>query len=209
MSDKKQAVFKVDHAIRPDISEETVTVDYDFIHVTPEMGAPNFLKGSPISDAAGFVDVNKETLQSNKYPNIFALGDCSNVPTSKTLSAITGQLGVVRYHAGKVLDTREVYSKDASKDFAHFREGEGPIYDGYTACPIPTGYHEGIIAEFDYDAQPLETFFWDQSVPSKANGLMKEFAFPQLYWNFFLKGDWTGPWKFRQQFAPLKRALNK
>merc|ERR1711862_880946 len=97
MSDKKQAVFKVDHAIRPDISEETVTVDYDFIHVTPEMGAPNFLKGSPISDAAGFVDVNKETLQSNKYPNIFALGDCSNVPTSKTLSAITGQLGVVRY----------------------------------------------------------------------------------------------------------------
>ncbi len=39
-------------------------------------------------DAAGFLDVNKETLQHIRYPNVFGIGDCTNVPTSKTAAAI-------------------------------------------------------------------------------------------------------------------------
>ena len=57
------------------------------------MSAPDTLKNStsPITDAAGFLDVKKETLQHNKYPNIFGLGDCTNVPTAKTAAAVGEQ----------------------------------------------------------------------------------------------------------------------
>ena len=54
------------------------------------MSAPDVLKNSksPIVDAAGFLDVNKQTMQHAKFPNIFGLGDCTNIPTSKTAAAI-------------------------------------------------------------------------------------------------------------------------
>ena len=63
---------------------------YDFIHVAPPMSAPDVLKNSksPIVDEAGYLDVNKDYLQHKKYPNIFGIGDCSNLPTSKTVAAI-------------------------------------------------------------------------------------------------------------------------
>ena len=52
------------------------------------MKAHDFLQDSPISNEAGFVEVDKDYLQSTKYENVFALGDCSNLPTSKTAAAI-------------------------------------------------------------------------------------------------------------------------
>ena len=52
------------------------------------MKAHDFLQESPISNADGFVEVDKDYLQSTKYENVFALGDCSNLPTSKTAAAI-------------------------------------------------------------------------------------------------------------------------
>lgn len=58
------------------------------LHVTPPMVAPAALRSSPLSDASGFMDVNKNTLQSKKFDNVFGLGDCVNVPTSKTAAAV-------------------------------------------------------------------------------------------------------------------------
>ena len=59
------------------------------LHVVPPMGTPTALKScKALTDAAGYLDVNKETLQHVKYKNIFGIGDCTNVPTSKTAAAI-------------------------------------------------------------------------------------------------------------------------
>lgn len=58
------------------------------LHVTPPMSPPDVLKTSPVADAAGWVDVDKETLQHKKYPNVFGIGDCTNLPTSKTAAAV-------------------------------------------------------------------------------------------------------------------------
>lgn len=58
------------------------------LHVTPPMGPPDVLINSPVSDAIGWVDVDKETLQHKKYPNVFGIGDCTNLPTSKTAAAV-------------------------------------------------------------------------------------------------------------------------
>lgn len=52
------------------------------------MSAPNVIKASPLTDTSGYVNVNKQTLQHVKYSNIFSLGDCTNIPTSKTAAAV-------------------------------------------------------------------------------------------------------------------------
>lgn len=58
------------------------------LHVTPPMSPPDVLKTSPVADAAGWVDVDKDTLQHKRYPNVFGIGDCTNLPTSKTAAAV-------------------------------------------------------------------------------------------------------------------------
>ena len=66
--------------------------------MTPPMGATDVMKNaSKLVDAAGFVSVTKETLQHTAYPNVFALGDCSSVPTSKTAAA-AGKLTETIFH---------------------------------------------------------------------------------------------------------------
>ena len=55
-------------------------VAFDMIHVTPPQSAPDFVKNSPLANAAGWVDVDKNTLQHVKYPNIFSLGDALPYP---------------------------------------------------------------------------------------------------------------------------------
>jgi sulfide:quinone oxidoreductase len=74
IGDKKEAVFK-----NLDTQEET-RINYDLLHVVPPMSAHDFIKKSPLVDGAGFVDVNKFTLQHVKYSNVFSLGDCANLP---------------------------------------------------------------------------------------------------------------------------------
>jgi eukaryotic sulfide quinone oxidoreductase len=53
------------------------------------------LKNSKLADSTGFVDVSKETLQHKKYANVFAIGDCTNLPTSKTAAAVGTQSGIL------------------------------------------------------------------------------------------------------------------
>lgn len=81
-------------------------IQYDMIHVTPPMGPPNCLLGSPISDQNGFVDVEKTTMRHKKYPNIFAIGDCANSPNGKTAAAVAGQTGVIKANLFALLDGR-------------------------------------------------------------------------------------------------------
>jgi sulfide:quinone oxidoreductase len=56
---------------------EETTKKFDAMHVTPYMSPPDAIKNSPLADKTGFIDINKETLQHTKYPNVFALGPCS------------------------------------------------------------------------------------------------------------------------------------
>lgn len=51
------------------------------------MSSIDVVRESPLVDSAGYVDVDKYTLQHVKYANVFAIGDCTNAPTSKTAAA--------------------------------------------------------------------------------------------------------------------------
>lgn len=61
------------------------------------------------------------------------------------------------------------------------------IYNGYTSCPLITGYNKCIMAEFDYSLQPLETFPMDQSKESTLLFYVKKELMPLLYWHVMLK----------------------
>eukprot|EP00063_Salmo_salar_P006634 XP_013981469.1 PREDICTED: sulfide:quinone oxidoreductase, mitochondrial-like isoform X2 [Salmo salar] len=82
-ANKQEAVFE-----NLDNPGETEVFEYEMLHVTPPMGPNPVVKGSSLADEGGWLDVNKETLQHNRYPNVFGIGDCTNLPTAKTAAAL-------------------------------------------------------------------------------------------------------------------------
>jgi len=164
--DQKEAVFK-----NLETAEETV-MPYEMIHVTPPMSAPAFIANSPLAAETGWVEVNKETTQHTRFDNVFALGDCSNLPTSKTGAAIRKQGPVTVANVRSYLAGKEMSKK----------------YDGYTSCPLVTGYGSLILAEFDYDKQPMESFPFDQSKERYSMYALKAYGLPRMYWHGMLKG---------------------
>ena len=89
--DAKQAVFED----RGNDNAEVI-IDYDMIHVTPPQRSPRVVRESPLAGDGGWLAVDKHTLQSPKFANVFALGDASSLPTSKTGAAIRKQTPVLR-----------------------------------------------------------------------------------------------------------------
>lgn len=165
-ANSKEAVFR--HLQ----TNEEIILKYDMIHVSPPMGPPDFVAQSPLADDSGWVDVDKYTLQHIRFANVFGIGDASNLPTSKTGAAIRKQAPTL-----------------VSNLLAASR-GEEPTaqYDGYTSCPLVTGYDSMVLAEFGYDKQPMETFPFDQSQERFSMFLLKKFGLPNLYWHGMLKG---------------------
>lgn len=167
--------------IRPDSKEalfenletgEQEVLTYDLLHVTPPMKAPLFIKESALADAGGWVDVDPYTLQHKKFANVFGIGDCANLPTSKIGAAIRKQAPVA---VQNLLSLIKGSSLDAK-------------YDGYTSCPLVTGYNKLVLAEFDYHKVPQETFPFDQSKERFSMYLLKRRLLPIIYWNGMLKG---------------------
>jgi sulfide:quinone oxidoreductase len=164
--DKKEAIF------RDLTGGKDEVVKYDMLHITPPQGAPKFIAQSPLAGDGGWVAVNKDTLQHDRYPNVFSLGDCSSLPTAKTGAAVRKQAPVLvanlmAYRAGKALPK---------------------TYNGYTSCPLVTGYGRLIMAEFDYNDQPAETFPFDQGKERYSMYALKAYALPDMYWHGMLRG---------------------
>ena len=70
------------HAPSPDapldteaLKGERVTVPFDMLHVSPPQSPAEEIKSSPLANAAGWVEVNQNTMQHVRYPNVFSLGD--------------------------------------------------------------------------------------------------------------------------------------
>ena len=155
--------------------------DYDFLHFTPPMSAPDFVREAGLSwnegslAADGWVMVDKETLIHSTYRNIVCLGDCAGLPTSKTSAAIRKQVPVA---AGNLISLMEGKEPDAK-------------YDGYAACPIITGYGKVLLCEFDYEKQPKITFpfnLLDMSKEQAAAWLLKVHMLKPVYFYGMLNG---------------------
>jgi sulfide:quinone oxidoreductase len=146
---------------------------FDMIHVTPPQSAPDFIKNSPLANAAGWVDVHDKTLQHTKYPNVFGLGDVTSTSNAKTAAAVRKQVPVLVDNLTSVIKQTAL------------REG----YDGYGSCPLTTSLSGVILAEFAYGGKITPSFpFVDPRKSRWIWWLGKTSIFPWMYWHLMLKG---------------------
>lgn len=161
-----------------DGSKELITQDFDMIHVVPPQKAPDFIRVSPLADAAGWVDVDPASLRHKRYTNVFGLGDAANTPNAKTAAATRKQAPVV---AQNLLALRGQARGEAQ-------------YDGYGSCPLTVERGKIVLAEFAYGGKLAPSFpKWliDGTRPSALAWYLKARILPPLYWDAMLKGrEW-------------------
>ena len=166
--DTKEAIFRVTEG--ESSREEVIT--YGMLHVTPPMAAPDVVAQSSLAAASGFVEVDQYSLQHVRFANVFSLGDVSGMPNSKTAAAVRGQAPVL------------------TANLLAFFDG-GPLaaaYDGYSCCPLITGYGKTIMAEFNYKQEPTPSFPLDPTKERWSMWFVKRKVLPNLYWNRMLTG---------------------
>lgn len=171
----KKAWFDV---AKPDTPVERIEMTFDMMHVCPPQTAPDFIRVSPLADAAGWVDVDQATLRHKTFDNIWSLGDVMNAPNAKTMAAARKQAPVVADNI--VADMRGSAPKSQ--------------YDGYGSCPLTVERGKIVLAEFGYGGVLLPSFpkaVINGTKPTRAAWFLKERLLPPMYWKGMLKGrEW-------------------
>lgn len=171
----KKATFKV---AKPDTDPTEVTVEFDMMHVCPPQVAPDFIRVSPLADAAGWVDVDQATLRHKTFENIWSLGDVMNAPNAKTAAAARKQAPTVAENIMADIAGRSAVAQ----------------YDGYGSCPLTVERGKIVLAEFGYGGVLKPSFpsvLLDGTKPSRAAWFLKEKLLPPIYWKAMLKGkEW-------------------
>lgn len=166
---------------KQDIVEGHAVLEFDMLHLAPPQAAPDFIQQSKIAHqdgpSKGWINVDYHSMQSPDYPNVFALGDAAALPTAKTGAAVRKQAPVVVDNILKLIANQAADNKD---------------YNGYSSCPLVTGYDKMVLAEFDYagerDSDPFLSKFVDTSKELYSMWLLKKYGLPFMYWNMMLKG---------------------
>jgi sulfide:quinone oxidoreductase len=157
-------------------SGQKETVDYTAMHVTPPQSAPGWLKRTPLADPAnpaGYVEIDKNTMQHVRYPNVFSLGDAGSSPNSKTGAAIRKQAPVVAANLQAAMAGRDLPA----------------CYDGYASCPLTTARNRMLLAEFDYTMKPHPAFPVIDTIQERYDmWLLKRYGLPWMYGNLMVKG---------------------
>ena len=153
------------------------SLDFDLLVTVPLHGGAAYLERTPeLADALGFVPTDRATLQTTAKPNVFALGDATDLPTSKAGS-------VTHFEA-------EVLTENVARYFADEELEHG--FDGHANCFIETGFHKALLIDFNYEVEPLPGHFPTVvGLPllreSRLNHLGK-LAFQWIYWHALLPG---------------------
>lgn len=164
------------------VSSTEVAIPFDMLHLAPPQSAPDIVRLSKLAHQEGpdkgWMNVDINTLQHKGYPNVFGLGDTAALPTAKTGAAIRKQAPVL---VGNLLH------------LIRQKPGElNPGYEGYSSCPLVTGYSRMLLAEFKYnnvrDSDKLLSSFVDTTKEQYSMWLLKKHALPFMYWNLMLKG---------------------
>ena len=159
------------------VSYDDRVLDFDLLVTVPLHGGAAFVERSPgLGDALGFVATDRRTLQATSKPNVFALGDATDLPTSKA--------GSVTHFEGEVL----------TENIARYLAGDelDAGYDGHANCFIETGFHKALLIDFNYETEPLPGHFpTPLGLPllreSRLNHLGK-LMFQWVYWHALLPG---------------------
>lgn len=171
-------VERVDNERKAIVSYDEREVPFDLLVTVPlNMGA-DFVERSGLGDELNYVPVDRHTLQSTAHPNIFALGDASDIPASKAGSVAHFSVEVF---VDNFLDL--VAGKPMTASF-----------DGHANCFVESGDGKGLLIDFNYDTEPLPGAYPVPGVgplkllkETRANHFGK-LAFRWVYWNVLLPG---------------------
>jgi sulfide:quinone oxidoreductase len=193
-AEKKEAYFRYTHPSENQctinnsesfteklVGQTDIVIQYDMLHLAPPQSAPDFIRDSELSvqegAGKGWLDVDIHTLQHKTYPNVFGIGDVANLPTAKTGAAIRKQVPVV------VENIKRLLQKEPISDLS---------YEGYSSCPLVTGYGKMLLAEFKYnnvrDSDKLLSKFFNLTHELWSMWILKKYVLPWMYWNRMLKG---------------------
>lgn len=180
-----QCVINVDNKLKETPKEEKTSEDkfvelpYEMLHLAPPQRAPDFIRDSELASETGWLAVDKETMQHKKFPNIFGLGDVCDLPTAKTGAAVRKQVPIMVNNLMSVMNNeKELTNK----------------YNGYSSCPLVTGYGKMVLAEFNYqnefipDPKLKQLLVFNSSKEHYQLWVLKKYILPYLYWNKLLKG---------------------
>jgi sulfide:quinone oxidoreductase len=166
----KKATFEIAGG---DKQGQRIEVPYDMLHVSPPQSPPAEIKASPLANAAGWVEVNQNSLQHVRFANVFGLGDAASTPNSKTAAAVRKQAPVVVRNILKLMKGEAIES----------------TYDGYASCPLTTANGKAIIAEFCYGGKVTPSIpLLDPGKERALGWWIKTTGLPILYWDYMLRG---------------------
>ena len=159
------------------ISYDGRELDFDLLVTVPVHSGAAFVERSPgLGDALGFVPTDKATLQSKARPNVFALGDAADLPTSKAGSVTHFEAEVLTENVARFLDGEEV----------------SPRYDGHANCFVETGFDKALLLDFNYETEPLPGHFpTSLGLPLLRESRVNHFGkvmFQWVYWHMLLPG---------------------
>lgn len=146
--------------------------DYEFIHVVPPMSAPDPVRQSDLvwqdgPFAGNWLDVDQHTMQHNRYPEVFGLGDVIGAPVNKTAASVKMQTPVVEENLIAAMQGKALTAR----------------HNGYTSCPLITGIGKAMLVEFGYNGVMLPSFpFIDPKDESWAVWVMKDQMLKPAYY---------------------------
>ena len=161
------------------VSWDEREIPFDLLVAIPLHGGSKFVSRSPgLGDDLGFIPTDQHTLQSEAAPNVFAIGDATNLPTSKAGSATHFEGETLTANIGRFLAGEKL-------------EGS---YDGHVNCFIETGFHKALLIDFNYEVEPGPGRFPEPHVgplplmaESRLNHMGK-LMFEWVYWHVLLPG---------------------
>lgn len=171
-------IERIDPDAKAIVSYDERAVPYDLLVTVPLNKGADFLAGSGLVNDLNYVQVDKHTLQSRRYPNVFALGDAADLPTSKA--------GATAHYSIDVF-TENFQQHVRGLPMTH-------AYDGHANCFVESGHGKGLLLDFNYETQPLPGRYplpglgpfalLEESELNHAGKLM----FKWMYWNLLLRG---------------------
>ncbi len=156
-------------------------IKFDMLHLAPPQSAPTWFQATKLANQdgpnKGWMACDENTLQSKFYPNVFGVGDVTDLPTARTGAAIRKQAPTIVTNLLQIMDGKAADYKG---------------YDGYSSCPLVMSHNKMLLAEFKYGAvrssDPLLSKFFNTGKASYPMWLMKRYMLPNLYWYAMMKG---------------------
>jgi sulfide:quinone oxidoreductase len=171
-------IERVDNENQKLISYDQKEVPFDVLAIVPVNMGSLAIEHSGMGDDLGFIPTDKYTLRSEKYENIFVLGDASNIPTSKAGSVVHFASEVLYENFLSAIEGRPLKAK----------------FDGHSNCYIETGGGKGSIIDFNYETEPLPGTFPLPGIGPFGllqNTKMNHYGkvlFRWIYWHLLIKG---------------------